>query len=395
MAANANESLAAAVTLATEFAQTTDAAAAGALLASRVNGVVGARRVVVLIQSEDGLEMVADGRRAGADFTVSGDARGLSPKDLPFSLFKSVIDHHASACLEVQPSESDQDSETDGSAPLKGAVCLPLISRGVLLGLLYVETDDSRLCRHPHLAEFLACATQFAASAVDAIARDAAVSTSVATSNGLRTERDEAREVAQLLDRVGHGGTWRWATDSGSFAMSPELRAIVGLPMAGSWDMVSIWSLGVDDGAAVPVAVTQAVSDGAPFEIEYQIVRPDNDQIMTLLIMGAVAASGEQVYTGLAIDISAQVERRELQCAAAARTNRSSPNDATNASKSFSVMLANRLTSIMVDASAARSWLGRERPNIEAAGLAISQIQEMARSICDVMNRGSLLRLAA
>jgi len=326
------------------LAHETDPSRVGLALAKAAIHATGARRVVAMGNNGGELEIYADGRATADGTAFSRDTMTLSSKELPLSLLREVVD--ARRTIVRAPAED-----------VGAIMCVPLISQSELCGLAYLEFTDQPGPFDIDATEVLAA--QAAAYFSNVVASDAAAQDRLKHEE-LRRQHDEALETRAVLQSIGKGGAWRWDPNESVMTFSPELCAVLQLPVACARVSTSLWSLATHDDGEPPASVAGAIASRHPFEVDIEVIRPSDDSVVIVRVLGDwLEAAGE--YRGVAFDVTARARRLDAERQRAAELGsqwaRASVDGTLGA---LQITLANAFTCINLDAAAAGQWLDRQ-----------------------------------
>ncbi len=151
------------------------------------------------------------------------------------------------------------------------------------------------------------------------------------------TELRESETNLATAQRIGGMGSWEWNIASGRVRRSAQLCRILGLPPnIKEFDYANSLSvIHPDDAAYVAAARRLAVEEGAPYDLDYRIARP-NGEVLVVHSQGEVARDGDGRairMTGIIQDVT---ERRRLESEL-----RAAMEEAQAANRAKSLFLAN------------------------------------------------------
>ena len=118
-----------------------------------------------------------------------------------------------------------------------------------------------------------------------------------------RTRMAREAEYAERLElalATSGFGDWRWEMATDLVELSPRAAEMAGVPPGPvmTWtDMLA--QVHPDDRAPAVAAVTRAMQNGEPYEIEYRITRPDNGEERWIKVRSAVQSDEQGRPTGL------------------------------------------------------------------------------------------------
>jgi PAS domain S-box-containing protein len=182
---------------------------------------------------------------------------------------------------------------------------IPLVSLGRVIGkfMLYFEQPHVLTAEEQQLATVIASQVAFAIERMHAEEQ---------------ARRSEAR-LRLALDAASMG-TWEWDLATNRVSWSPNLEVVHGLP-AGTFDGTFRRyqeEIHPDDRDRVLAAVSRAVGEGVPYEVEYRIVTPSGD-VRWLEAKGHVEHEGGKPVrlSGVCRDVTPRKEAEIARLAAA------------------------------------------------------------------------------
>jgi C4-dicarboxylate-specific signal transduction histidine kinase len=201
-------------------------------------------------------------------------------------------------------------------------------------------------------------------------------------------EARRARDIIARIRSLSHTGSWRWSVGSGEVASSAELLRIFAFdPTTQPSYATFIERIHADDRPALEQMLSSAVRERRRFRHEYRIALPDGS-VKHLQAVGqpAVKASGEIEFVGTVMDITERIRAEEalrdaqMELARVARLTTMGELVASIAHE-----INQPLSAIATNGTASLRWLNRDKPDLDEARAATSQMVEDARRAGDVI----------
>ncbi len=361
----------------------------------------------LLIRCQRGAPVIA--ARAATSLTgveVEIAQKPPTDSDLPLSMLHTTIrslkgSHYAGS---LHPGAFQLDPYLQHK-PQCAAMCIPLVKRGELVGVLYLEN-----CHRPDAF------TEEHVEVLEVIAAQAAISLEIARLYADLVEENHQRQRAEnalraseatleLGEQISHTGSWQWDTSQDIVSASAEACRIFGRDpdqrLLSLSDFLSY--IHEDDRSVVVDTLRLCTEEQKPFHIEYRIVRPDGG-IRYISGVGKVATGEDDVwhFVGTVTDIT---ERRgyedalRISQAELARVARITTVGQLTASIAHEINQP--LMSIVSNGGASLRWLKRNPPELgevlagleeivsEAgrAGHIIHSLQALTRNSAPVMEQ--------
>jgi len=324
----------------------------------------------LLIRWQSGMPMIA----ARAATSLTGVEVELLQKlpmdnDLPLSMLQTTIrslkiSHYAGS---LSPSAFQFDPYLQARTQC-AAICIPLVKRGELIGVLFLEN-----CHRPDAF------TEEHVKVLEVIAAQAAISLEVARLYADLVEENQQRQRAEnalraseatleLGEQISHTGSWQWDTSQNIVSASAEACRIFGRDPDQRLLSLSDFLAYIheDDRSVVVDTLRLCTLEQKPFHVEYRIVRSDGS-IRYMSGVGKVAAGDDNVwhFVGTVTDIT---ERRAYEDALRtsqaelARVSRITTVGQLTASIAHEINQP--LMSIVSNAGASLRWLKRNPPEL-------------------------------
>lgn len=332
--------------------------------------------------------------------------RPPSEKDLPLSMLhttmRSLRGTHFAGNLHA--SAFQQDPYLQGK-PHCAAMCIPLVKRGELIGVLFLEN-----CHRPDAF------TEEQVRVLEVIAAQAAISLEVARLYADLVDENQQRQRAEtalraseakleLGEQITHTGSWQWDTNENVVSASAEACRIFGRDPDQRLLSLSDFLAYIheDDRSVVVDTLRLCTEERKPFHVEYRIVRPDGT-IRYVSGVGKLAIGDDNVghFVGTVTDIT---ERRgyedALRTSQAELARVARITTVGQLTASIAHEINQPLMSIVSNGGASLRWLKRNPPELgevlvgleeivsEAgrAGHIIHSLQALTRNSAPVMQQ--------
>ena len=209
-----------------------------------------------------------------------------------------------------------------------------------------------------------------------------------------KAEQELRRNEAYLAEseRLSHTGSWAWNVTTGALFWSEEHYRILGVVPGHDQVPLSegLQFIHPDDRKAVEEALERAVRDGADFETESRIVRPDG-MVRHIHSRGRPvfdSAGGLVEFAGTIIDNTERKQAYEaLQKAQADMAHMARVTTMGELAASIAHEVNQPLSAVINDAAACSGWLDRPQPNVSEASAAAARIMEQAMRASEVISR--------
>lgn len=324
----------------------------------------------------------AETSSSGIAVRLAHDVPG--PGDLPLSLLQTAMRtmqrvHYAGSML-PSPFMSDPYLR---DKPDCAAMCIPLVKRGELVGVLYLE---NRMMPEAF--------TDAHAKVLEILAAQAAISLEIARLyTELMEENTQRRKVEvalraseatlELGEQISHTGSWHWNLDQNLVSCSAEFRRIFGFDMQRRelpFDEV-IAHIHPDDRSLVLDSLRSSTVEQRAIHVEYRVLRADGS-IRHLSGVGKPSrGEGEALsYVGTVTDITerrASEDALRISQAELARVTRITTVGQLTASIAHEVNQP--LMSIVSNGGASLRWLDRNPPELGEVRAGLSEIVSEAR----------------
>ncbi|MFC7517512.1 AAA family ATPase [Herbaspirillum sp. GCM10030257] len=333
-----------------------------------------------LIRLQEGTPFIA----ACAETSYSGVAVKLvhdvpGAGDLPLSILQTTMRtlqpvHYAGSML---PSPFMSDPYLQDKLDC-AAMCIPLVKRGELVGVLYLE---NRMMSEAF--------TDSHAKVLEILAAQAAISLEIARLYSELMEENTQRRKAEgalkaseatleLGEQISHTGSWHWDLDQNVVSCSAEFCRIFGLDMQKRrlpFDEV-IAHIHPDDRSMVLDSLHSSTVEQRAIHVEYRILRADSS-IRYLFGVGKPSGGEDDAvsYVGTVTDITerrASEDALRISQAELARVTRITTVGQLTASIAHEINQP--LMSIVSNGGASLRWLDRNPPELGEVRAGLSEI---------------------
>ncbi len=324
------------------------------------------RGVLVLFRNEEA-QVAAEAVTGRGPVVVTLREATVSHFDLPESMLNYVIRARESMVIDdASASELLADDPYVRAGHPKSLLCLPIVKRTKLVGVLYLEnslTSGVFTSDRVSMQEFLAA--------------QAAISL-----ENTYLYSDLQRSEAFLAEgqRMSQTGSWRWNIATGEVIWSEEHCRILGYdPSTARRATYGSFLLRVhpDDRAELQQRLDAATSSGGWFAFDYRALLPDGS---TKYLHGAgrpiVEKSGlVEEYVGTTIDVTERRQNeealRDAQADLARATRLASMGELTTL---IAHEVSQPLMATVTNADACLSWLTNTPPNLDEARQAAERV---------------------
>jgi predicted ATPase/signal transduction histidine kinase len=260
----------------------------------------GAARGLLIRPREDQLLIEAEATTGGNDVTVHPRDAAVSAAVLPASIVHYVVRTRESVILD------DASVENPFSADLyvrqhhaRSVLCLPLINRGKLISVLYLENNLT-----PHVF------SQARVTVLKLLASQAAISLENA-----RLYRDAQQMEAYLkaAQTLSHTGSFGWRPATGEINWSEETYHIMGCERGTKPTLELVFRrIHPEDTDFVQGAIDRAILQGTDLDFEHRLLLSDGATKSVYILAHAVEdESGNIEYVGAIMDITARKQAEE------------------------------------------------------------------------------------
>jgi predicted ATPase/signal transduction histidine kinase len=334
----------------------------------------GAQRGLLLLARSDELEIAAEARSPAGVVTVELRRGGVTGEDLPLSLLNYASRTRHSVLIDDAgaPNPFAHDPYIASSGP-RSVLCLPLLKRARLIGLLYLENG---------LTPYAFTPTRFAV--LELLASQSALSLENAR---LYSELESAKIYMSHAERLGQTGTFSWKPETGEIFWSDEMFRI--FDATGTPTLELIRQRAHPDDMPILESIIADASRLDHEVFEYRLLLPDRSVKHITVTAHRVGAGPDGAqYVGAVRDVTemkrSQVALQTTQAALADLTRVASLGEMAAA---IAHEVNQPLAAIRLNASTCLRRLQDGQRNIEEAQNAASRIARDATRAADVIRR--------
>ena len=260
----------------------------------------GAGRGLLILLRGDELRMAAEATTSGDTVIVSPREATVAAAALPESIAHYVVRTRESVIL------NDASAENLFSADpyvrrhhARSILCLPLINRGKLIGMLYLENNLT-----PHVF------TPARIAVLEPLASQAAISLENA-----RLYRDARQMEAYLksAQALSHTGSFGWRPATGDIVWSEETYQIIGYDRGTKPTLELVFQrIHPEDTVFVKEIVDRATLNGTDLDFEHRFLLPDGSVKYVHVVARTVKdESGTIEYVGAMMDITGRKQAED------------------------------------------------------------------------------------
>ncbi|GLR84067.1 trifunctional serine/threonine-protein kinase/ATP-binding protein/sensor histidine kinase [Bradyrhizobium iriomotense] len=259
----------------------------------------GAQRGVLILRRADDLQIAAEATTSGDAIIVSPREASITPAGLPESVVHYVVRTQESVILNDASAENPFSSDVYvREHHARSILCLPLINRAKLIGVLYLENNLT-----PHVF------TSARIAVLEPLASQAAISLENA-----RLYRDAQQMEAYLkaAQTLSHTGSFGWRLGTGEIVWSEETYQITGYDRGTKPTLELIFArIHPEDVASVQDALDRTTQNGTDLDFEHRFLLPDGSVRYVHVVANAIRdESGDIEYVGAIMDIT---ERKQAE----------------------------------------------------------------------------------
>jgi PAS domain S-box-containing protein len=259
----------------------------------------GAERGLLILRRADELKIAAEATTSGDTIIVSPREASMAAAGLPESIVHYVVRTQESVILNDASGESPFTADAYVcQRRARSILCLPLINRAKLIGMLYLENN---LTSHVFTPARIAV--------LEPLASQAAISLENA-----RLYRDARQMEAYLkaAQTLSHTGSFGWRLATGEIVWSEETYQITGFDRATKPTLELIFRrIHPEDVVPVQEALDRTTVNGTDLDFEHRFLLPDGSVKYVHVVANAVRdESGDIEYVGAIMDIT---ERKQAE----------------------------------------------------------------------------------
>jgi PAS domain S-box-containing protein len=352
----------------------------------------GAQRGVLLVPCAEGLQTLAEASMAIGGAEVRMPKGGDDSSALPSSVVGYVARTKETVLLDDAAGSSPFSTDAYiASRRSQSILCLPLVKRGELAGVLYLENTLAPYAFTPGRAAVLKLVASQAAVSLE----NARLYSELQRENEVRKRTEDAlrRSKAYLAEaeHVSHTGAFGWDLSTGAMVVSDETYRLAGIePSSTPITADEVWGrIHPDDAPRIMEQAARAIREGGNLDYEHRFVMPDGSvKFVRVLGRPLKGAAGAVEYVGAAMDITearraeAALHHAQVELAHVTRVTAMGELAASIAHE-----VNQPLAAISANANAALNWLAFAPPTIECAREALDAIVADSERAGDVLSR--------
>jgi predicted ATPase/signal transduction histidine kinase len=306
---------------------------------------------------------------------VSIRQAAITASDLPQSALHYVIRTQERVLLD--DASADVVYATDDYVRRKrsrSVLCLPIVKQAKLVGVLYLENN---------LAPFVFTSDRVAV--LQLLASQAAISLENAA---LYTDLQRGEAFLSQGQKVSHTGSFGWSVAPEKFYWSEENYNIFEFDQSVRASAeLAFQRMHPDDRDSVRLAFDKAVRDKTDFDNEHRILMPDG-RIKHVHTTGRTVNIGNLEFVGAVRDVTERKRAEEALRQALidlARINRVTTMGELTASLAHEINQP--ITAVIAYANACLRWLDRDKPDLDEARTAATNIVRDGRRAAQIISR--------
>ncbi|WP_213804241.1 sigma 54-interacting transcriptional regulator [Granulicella sp. dw_53] len=222
----------------------------------------GAERALLILPQDDAQSIEAEATTARDGITVQFVGRSPTAADLPESVLKYVVRTQETVILDdaLAPNLFSADSYT-AQNPVRSILCLPLVKRATVVGVLYLENATTSHVFTPDRVEILKLLTSQAAISME----------NARLYTDLRESEDRLRLAIDTIPTI----VWSSLPNGHADFLNRRWEEYTGLPYQQGFDRGWAATIHPDDLQGLIDAKKDAFEEGKPFAKEVRIRRAD------------------------------------------------------------------------------------------------------------------------
>ena len=255
----------------------------------------GAERGLLILPRGDELRIAAEATTSGDTVIVGPREASVAAAALPESIVHYVVRTQESVILDDASAENPFSADTYiRQHHARSILCLPLINRAKLIGVLYLENNLT-----PHVF------TPARIAVLKLLASQAAISLENA-----RLYRDAQQMEAYLkaAQTLSHTGSFGWRPATGEIIWSEETYQIMGYDRGTKPTLELVFQrIHPEDTVFVQEAIDRATLNGTDLDFEHRLLLPDG-AVKCVYILATCRSkdeSGNIEYVGAIMDVTA------------------------------------------------------------------------------------------
>jgi predicted ATPase/signal transduction histidine kinase len=260
----------------------------------------GAERGLLILPRGDELRIAAEATTSGDTVIVGPREASVAAAALPESIVHYVVRTQESVILDDASAENPFSADTYvRQHHARSILCLPLINRAKLIGVLYLENNLT-----PHVF------TPARIAVLKLLASQAAISLENA-----RLYRDAQQMEAYLkaAQTLSHTGSFGWRPATGEIVWSEETYQIMGYDRGTKPTLELVFQrIHPEDIVVVQEALDRATLNGTDLDFEHRLLLPDGAVKCVYILAHAVKDESRNIeYVGAIMDITARKQAED------------------------------------------------------------------------------------
>lgn len=336
----------------------------------------GAERALLLLQRGQKLQAEAEARTSSSGIAIDFPGRRPDASELPEPVLQHVLRTRESVVLNEALPQSVFNAAYIGEKRIRSLLCLPLLVRGNILGVLYLESTVTGHAFTPERVEVLKRVTEQAAISLENARLYA----------DLRASEDRLRLAINAIPAM----VWVHSADGVSEFINDRWQEHTGLPPEAAsgarWHSV----IHPDDLAGILRARKASLLSGEPFSYEARIRRYDGEYRWFLhRALPLRDARGNIIqWYGANTDIEDRKQTEEALRVTEARLSRAM-QIAMGAELAAAIAheVNQPLTALVANGYAALRWLSADPPNLLKVRQSIESIVREGKEAGEVVRR--------
>jgi len=270
----------------------------------------------------------------------------------------------------------------------RSILCIPLISRAKLTGILYFESSrTSHLFTSARVNVLKLLASQAAISL-----QNARLYTDLIAENRERKKVEEALRASEASleegQRISHTGTWRWNASKGLCQGSAEAARILGLEPTKQLSFTEYLEIvHPEDRADVERVLVRSSAANSVFSYEGRVILPDGS-IRHVQTTGhpTVDRNGDLEFVGTVMDITERKKAEEALTRTQTELAKASRLSSIGQLAGSIIHEINQpLAAVVANAEVCLRWLNRDQPDLAEAREAVVRLGNEGRRAAEVV----------